>query len=70
MTDREKELTACLLWLRNHYDCGDRDKGIRQLVLERADRVLGAGDDVTAEMQAAFRKKYPVKGMDEAKPTV
>jgi hypothetical protein len=60
MTDREKELSAALLWLRNHYEIGD--SRLKLKVLDRIDRVLADGPPITGAMSAALREKYPHGG--------
>lgn len=59
MNTREQNLAAALLWLRNHYDAG-RAK-LKPEVLERVDRVLADGPELTIAITTAFREKYPHK---------
>jgi hypothetical protein len=60
------ELGAALLWLREHYDVGD--KTLKAQVLKAIDAILFAPDGVstfvTLDDMAAFRAKYlkPLKG--------
>lgn len=59
MNTREQDLAACLLWLRNHYDVG-RSR-CKPQVLDRVDRVLADGEDVTITTSTTFKEKYPCK---------
>lgn len=70
MTNREEELSAALLWLRNQYDVGSRAAAIKHAVLKRVDWCLAEGPPIRGESVAAFREKYPSKGLDAAKRIV
>lgn len=59
MNTREQDLAAALLWLRNHYDAG-RSRSKPQ-ILDRVDRVLADGPELTIAMSTAFKEKYPCK---------
>jgi hypothetical protein len=56
-----KLLTAALLWLRNHYDVGPFDDDIKRLVVERIDRILADGEDVSIADMRDLREQYPEK---------
>lgn len=58
-----KTLAAALLWLRNHYDVGNKD--VKRIVLARIDRVLEAYPVSVVSMRK-FRKEFPVKAHIES----
>lgn len=58
---REHELAAALLWLREHYDV-EPESNIKIKVLDRIDRVLADGPELSIVDMSVFRKKYPEKG--------
>ena len=59
MTIREKNLTAALLWLRNHYDVDEIQSDLKTEILGRIDRVLADGPELSIADMTEFRAKYP-----------
>lgn len=57
MSERERILSAALLWLRNHYEC-DFDDMDKEAVLDRIDRILKDGEPGSADMKL-MREYYP-----------
>lgn len=57
MIERDRILTAALLWLRNHYDVGDRRQAAK--VLAVVDRVLDDGTPLSRLDERVFKATYP-----------
>jgi hypothetical protein len=53
------DLAAALLWLRNHYDVDEIQSADKTAILDRVDRVLEDGPDLSIADMTAFRDKYP-----------
>ena len=53
-----KMLAAALLWLRNHYEVGTLDADTKRLVIDRIDRILADGEDVSIADMRDFREQY------------
>ena len=57
---REQELSAALLWARNHLDCGDPT--LKDRIIERLDKILEDSGSITGNHMRALAVKYPLSG--------